>query len=166
LRRLRLPLPKHSGSPSPGQQYFPLARRLIACAALCQALGACAVTTPFGEGVDSQPTGLISAAPQPPKPAALPASLDDEDRRRAMGALSIALDPQGNGAPVRWDNPVSKAHGQVTPIGFAFPSKDVVCRKFSAQFETRVGSRTDQGSACRDKNADWTIAELRPAKAE
>ena len=166
---MRLPLLQHSESPSLGQQYFPLARRLIACAALCQALVACAVTAPFGEGVDSQPTGSIpaaAAAGKPSKPAALPAALDDEDRRRAMGALAIALDPQGNGAPVRWDNPVSKAHGQVTPVGFAFPSKDLVCRKFSAQFDTPAGARIEQGSACRDKNADWTIAELAPVKAD
>ena len=66
---------------------------------------------------------------------------------------------------MRWDNPVSKAHGQITPIGFAFPSNDLICRKFSARFDTAAGDRVEEGSACRDKNAEWKIAELQPAKA-
>jgi surface antigen len=167
IRPVRLPSFQHSESPLSGQQYFRLARRLIACACLCQALAACAVATPLGEQIDPQPTGSISAPPvQDAASSRLPASLDEEDRRRALGALAIALDPQGNGASVRWDNPVSKAHGEITPIGFAYPSNDLICRKFSARFDTVGGSRMEQGSACRDKNANWTIAELQPAKAE
>lgn len=164
---MRLPSFQHSEPPLPGHQYFRLARRLIACALLCRSLAACAVATPFSEGVDAQPTGSISApAPQADASPRLLAWLDDEDRRRALGAMAIALDPLGNGASVRWDNPMSKAHGQITPIGFAFPSKDLICRKFSARFDTAAVARVEEGSACRDKNAEWTIAELRPAKAE
>jgi surface antigen len=165
--RLRLFPPQHSQPSSRRQQFFPLARRLIGCGLLCQSLAACAVATPFGGDFDPNPTGSIAAArPKTAEPAALPASLDEEDRRRALGALAIALDPQGNGASVRWDNPVSKAHGQVTPVGYAYPSKDVICRDFSAQFDTRAGAHAAQGAACRDKSAQWTIAELRPAKAD
>ncbi|MGO8739991.1 RT0821/Lpp0805 family surface protein [Rhodoblastus sp.] len=163
---MRLPSFQHSDSPSRGQQDFPLARRLIACALLCQSLAACAVATPLGEGIDAQPTGSILAPP--PQGAAashLPATLDEEDRRRVLGALAIALDPQGNGASVRWDNPVSKAHGQIAPIGLAYPSKDLICRKFSARFDSPAGARLEEGSACRDKSAEWKIAELKPAKA-
>lgn len=117
-----------------------------------------------GGGVDREPTGSIAA--RPAAAPALPSSLDEEDRRRAMGALAIALDPQGNGAPVHWDNPQSKAHGQIAPVGFAYPNKSLVCRKFTAQFVTASGNREAAGSACRDKNADWTLAELKPNKAE
>ncbi len=163
---MRLPLFQHSEPPSPGRQDFPLARRLIACALLCQGLAACAVATPLDGGIDAEPTGSISAPP--PQGAAsshLPLALDEEDRRRVLGALAIALDPQGNGASVRWDNPVSNAHGEITPVGFAYPSKDLICRKFSARFDTPASSRLEQGAACRDKNAQWKIAELQPAKA-
>jgi surface antigen len=165
--RLRLFPLQHSQPSSRRQHFFPLARRLIGCALLCQGLSACAVATPFGGDFDASPTGSISG----PKakvadPAALPASMDEEDRRRALGALAIALDPQGNGATVRWDNPVSKAHGQVTPLGYAYPSKDVICRDFSALFDTRAGAQAAHGAACRDKSAQWAIAELRPAKAD
>jgi surface antigen len=115
-------------------------------------------------GADSEPTGSIASASPPRAAPALPASLDDEDRRRALGALDIALDPQGNGATVHWDNPVSKARGSVTPAGFAYPQNDLVCRAFSAQFVTASGTQANQGAACRDKNAQWVIADLRPAK--
>lgn len=165
--RLRLPPLQHSDSSPRGQQNFPLARRLIACAVLCQSLAACAVATPFGGAIDSKPTGSIAPpTPSLPSPTALPATLDSEDRRRALGALAIALDPQGNGASVHWDNPVSKAHGLVTPMGYAYPANDLVCRDFSAQFDTSAGAETRRGAACRDKNAQWAIAELKPAKAD
>ncbi len=162
---MRLPPFQHSEPPSPERQDFTLARRLIACALLCQSLAACAVATPLDGGIDTQPTGSISAPP--PQGAAsshLPPSLDEEDRRRVLGALAVALDPQGNGASVRWDNPISKAHGEITPIGLAYPSKDLICRKFSVRFDTPAGSRLEEGAACRDKNALWKIAELQPAK--
>jgi len=162
---LRPHLLQNSQSSSRRQQDYPLARRLIACGILCQGLAACAVATPLANGIDPKPTGSINA-PTPKAPAALPATLDAEDRRRALGALAIALDPQGNGAAVHWDNPVSKAHGLVAPVGYAYPSNDLVCRDFSAQFDMPSGVQTRRGAACRDKSAQWTIAELRPAKAD
>lgn len=164
---MRLFSPQHSEPAPLGHPFFPLARRLIGCALLCQGLAACAVATPFGTGVDSAPTGSIAkAANKPAATPALPAALDEEDRRRALGALAIALDPQGNGASVHWDNPVSKARGQVTPVGYAYPSNDLICRDFSAQFDTGAGAQSGRGAACRDKSAQWTISELRIAKAD
>lgn len=137
----------------------------MACgAALLQVLGGCTLISPMG-GVDPESTGSIATAPAKPR-VVLPATLDEEDRRRALGALAIALDPQGNGAPVRWDNPVSKARGTVTPAGFAYPENDLVCRAFSAQFETSAGAQAHRGSACRDKNAQWIVSDLRPANKD
>jgi surface antigen len=157
--------PQHSEPSLRGQHFFPLVLRLVGGLALCQGLAACSVTAPLG--VDASPTGSISAPPQKEtaKPS-LPASLDEEDRRRALGALAIALDPQGNGASVNWDNPVSKAHGKVTPMGYAYPANDLICREFAAQFDTKAGAQAARGSACRDKSAQWSIAALQPAKAE
>ena len=129
---------------------------------VCQALAACALAGPPGAS-DSEPTGSIAPVAAKKSPG-LPVALDDEDRRRALGALAIALDPQGNGATVHWDNPISKARGSVTPAGFAYPANDLICRDFNAQFTTASGPETARGAACRDKNAQWTLAELRPAK--
>lgn len=133
---------------------------------MCQALAACAVGNPLGGpsgATDSEPTGSIPTVAAKKTPG-LPTALDDEDRRRALGALAIALDPQGNGAAVHWDNPVSKARGSVTPAGLAYPANDLICRKFNAQFNTASGPEIARGAACRDKSAQWTLAELRIAK--
>ena len=121
-------------------------------------LGGCSVVTSLKSDVDAQATSSI--APDAPARPALPAGLDEEDGRRAMGALGIALDPQGNGATVNWDNPVSKSHGLVTPVGFAYPENGLICRKFSARFETTAGAESRSGAACRDKNAVWTLTDF------
>ena len=158
-------LPSIHSVPAPrGLQIFSSLRRIVCGLALFQALGGCTLITPMG-GADPEPTGSIAAAPTKPR-AFLPATLDEEDRRRALGALAIALDPQGNGAPVRWDNPVSKARGTVTPAGFAYPENDLVCRAFSAQFETSAGAQAQRGAACRDKNAQWIVSDLRPTNRD
>ena len=116
-------------------QFFAVARAVLVCAMAGLAASGCSIVTPLAPDVDAEPTGSIAhVAP------ALPKALDDEDRRRALGALALALDPQGNGATVRWDNPVSEAHGLVTPLGYAYPAKELVCRQFSAKFETRAGN--------------------------
>ena len=144
----------HRAPASRGPQIFRCALRAAALIALGQALGGCAMSLGGAlGGVDSEPTGSISTAAKPAPPS-LPAALDEEDRRRALGALAIALDPQGNGTTVRWDNPISKAHGSVTPAGFAYPSNDLVCRGFSAEFDATAFAEAARGVACRDKNAN------------
>ncbi|MBB4197129.1 hypothetical protein CCR94_13915 [Rhodoblastus sphagnicola] len=124
------------------------------------ALSGCSVVNPLNPDVDMQATGSVAGAPATPAKTALPAGLDAEDRHRALGALGVALDPQGNGAAVRWDNPVTKARGLVTPVGFAYPENGLICRKFSARFETATGAKSRAGAACRDKNAVWTLSEI------
>ena len=151
-----------SKTTSRGLQFFAEGLRLVLGLTALAVLPGCSIVSPLNEDVDMQATGSI-AAPARKKPA-LPAALDEEDRRRAMGALSIALDPQGNGATVRWDNPVSKSHGLVTPLGYAYPDRDLICRKFSAIFDTMAGAETDKGAACRDKDADWSLAEIHKAE--
>jgi len=155
LARSRL-LP--SKTPPRGLLFFAIFRTVaLGCvSALC----GCSVAGALDSDVDKQATGSIGPAVAAPARPVLPASLDEEDSRRAMGALGIALDPQGNGATVHWDNPVSKAHGLVTPVGFAYPDNGVICRKFAARFETRTGAESRTGAACRDKNAVWTLTDL------
>lgn len=161
--------------PASGRRQYRL--RFLGITALflaCQALTACSIVTQLKPDVDQEPTGSIGPtrvgaqaglnSPLHPPVAALPASLDVEDQRRALGALAIALDPQGNGATVRWENPVSKAHGALTPVGFAYPNNGLICRRFTAQIESVGVNQSARGVACRDKDADWTLAEYLPAQ--
>ncbi|MGH6800680.1 MAG: RT0821/Lpp0805 family surface protein [Methylocella sp.] len=61
--------------------------------------------------------------------------LDAEDWRRAKAALSTALDPQGNGSLVGWDNPDSGNKGSFTPVGKPFPMEAGICRVFLAEVD-------------------------------
>ena len=49
--------------------------------------------------------------------SSLASLLDAEDWRRAKAALSTALDPQGNGSLVGWDNPDSGNKGRLIHSG-------------------------------------------------
>ncbi len=102
---------------------------------------------------DEDATGAIPAAP-------LERLLEPEDWRRAKAALSTALDPQGDGAPVSWDNPQSGVKGSFAPTGKAYPSDAKICRRFSTEVERKAGARTMQGVACADKTGEWTIGEI------
>jgi surface antigen len=90
--------------------------------------------------------------------------LDPEDWRRAKAALSTALDPQGNGALVGWDNPDSGNKGSFRPVGKAYPLDSGICRVFLAEIDRKGEEQTLQGTACSDKQGQWTIAEAKPWK--
>lgn len=92
----------------------------------------------------------------------LAGDLDSEDRRRAAAALGTALDPQGEGGGVNWDNPQTGAKGKFTPVGLAYPTDGKICRAFLAEVATREQSERLQGTACRERTVEWTLTEVRP----
>ena len=94
----------------------------------------------------------------------LSSALDSEDWRRAQSALSVALDPQGNGAAVNWDNPKSGMKGSFIPAGDAVPAGEKICRPFSAELGGSTPSEHLLGVGCRDKAGEWTIDDVKPAK--
>lgn len=108
----------------------------------------------------SDVTGSISRPKAPP----LSPDLDAEDWRRAQGALALALDPQGNGAPVAWDNPQTKVEGIFIPAGPAFARDGKVCRAFTAKLGGTHPARELQGDACREKDGEWTLGPVKPVK--
>ena len=71
----------------------------------------------------SVPDGLPRAPDEPTRPRSrrraspspLSPELGEEDWRRAKAALAVALDPQGAGARVSWDNPDTDAEGRLHP---------------------------------------------------
>lgn len=108
-------------------------------------------------GAPEDVTGSI-ARPAP----RLSRRLDAEDMRRAMAAMSTALDPQGSGASVNWDNPRSGAKGSFIPVGQAYPLDARICRAFLAEVWADDGAEKLQGAACREKSAEWTLSEIKP----
>ena len=73
--------------------------------------------------------------------SSLASLLDAEDWRRAKAALSTALDPQGNGSLVGWDNPDSGNKGSFTPVGKPYPLAAGICRCLSRRGRSQ-GRRT------------------------
>lgn len=109
---------------------------------------------------------LASLVPEPgdvlttgslPRARSLGLLPQSEDWRRASAALATALDPQGNGARVSWDNPESGAAGSIAAADAPYLEGDLVCRRFAAV--TRLGQSEESyaGHACRNGPGDWRI---------
>lgn len=100
-------------------------------------------------------TGSLSTVPFGPL-------LGEEDRRREMAALSTALDPQGDGSTVHWENPTSGNKGAITPVGHAYPADAKVCRAFLGEM-SRSGDKTSiQGTACTASAGQWAVRDMKP----
>jgi surface antigen len=100
---------------------------------------------------------------EPPEQAS-PALLDSGDWLRAKAALSAALDPNGDGALIGWENPASGDKGSFMPVGKAYPSASGVCRVFLAKVDRNGTEQSLQGTACADKQGEWRIAGAKPWK--
>jgi surface antigen len=137
--------------------------RLVSSLALVAAalgLAGCSAAIPLPAFVSKDDvTGSIRKPVSP-----LSASLDAEDWRRASGALAVALDPQGSGAPVRWDNPTSGTKGVFTPVGDAQPVDGRICRAFLSELGGAHPVQSLQGTGCRDKSGDWEVTDVKPWK--
>jgi surface antigen len=135
--------------------------KLVAAGLIALSASACSYS--FGlSGLDEdepKSTGAIGAKAV----TSLSAELDDEDWRRAKAALAVALDPQGPGTQVSWDNPASARKGTFTPTGAPFVKDDQICRAFSAHLGGPSASAL-QGTACRPSGGEWTLKEVRPLK--
>jgi surface antigen len=129
------------------------------------ALSASACSYSFGvAGLDEEePEATGTIAPIVATP--LSPDLNEEDWRRAKAALSVALDPQGPGTQVSWDNPETSMKGTFTPTGTPFVKNDEICRTFSAHLSGPT-SASLQGTACRPSGEEWAIKEIKPAKGE
>jgi surface antigen len=86
---------------------------------------------------------------------------DEEDRRRAAAALSTALDPQGDGRLVRWENPTTGNKGSFTAVGHAYPADTRVCRAFLGTVRQSDDDKTIQGTACTVAAGEWVITETK-----
>lgn len=124
---------------------------------LALAAGGCSISMPLGSvtGDHDGPTGSTEA------PSPLSREHGVEDWRRARAALGVALDPQGTGAGVSWDNPDSGAKGNFSAVGQPFVQDDEVCRAFLAVLHGPAEA-TLQGTACRPSGGEWSIKEVKP----
>lgn len=151
-------------------------RALAAATALAFLCAGCSVSFPMlglsGKGEDeiaekSMTTSSILPARGGDRTVALAglaSELGPEDLRRADGAMGVALDPQGNGAAVSWDNPQSGIKGAFIPVGGPFLRSDEICRAFIASVQTQVRPLKLQGTACRPSGGEWAVKDMSPWK--
>jgi surface antigen len=104
-------------------------------------------------------TGSISKIP-----STFGKDLGQEDWRRAHAALTVALDPQGNGKPVKWDNPDTAMRGSVNPTGLPYVSNDEICRDFLASVVAPKASRFVRGTGCKPSGGTWELKRLKSAQ--
>jgi surface antigen len=137
--------------------------KLLAVGLIALSTSACSFSFGLSALDDDEPksTGAIGTKAVAP----LSADLDDEDWRRAKAALAVALDPQGPGTQVSWDNPATTMKGTFTPVGAPFVKNDEICRSFSAHLSGPSASSL-HGTACRPSGGEWTIQEVKPLKAQ
>lgn len=135
-------------------------RRILLAGIVCLPLAACSISmplSPFGAAQEPLTTGSIG----PVSPLA--EKHDHEDWRRARAALAVALDPQGPGTRVSWDNPETGNGGAFESASKAYVKDDRVCRDFAAELSFAEKSpRAVSGIACRMSEADWRIDTLAP----
>ena len=123
-------------------------------------LSACSFSLPSIVPSPEDATGSIGRADGSP----LSPEIGGEDWRRARGALAIALDPQGNGTAVAWDNSDTQLKGSITPVGQPYVKADEVCRAFLASIVRPSHETSLQGTACKLGGGEWAIREIRPFK--
>ena len=129
---------------------------------LATALGLCGCSTAIPLPSFISHDDVTASIRKPVSP--LSSALDSEDWRRANGALAVALDPQGSGASVRWDNPATGVKGTFTPVGEAQAIDGRVCRAFVSELGGAHPAQSLQGTGCRDKTGDWTVSDVKPWK--
>ena len=99
-----------------------------------------------------------------PATAPLSPHLDAEDWRRAQAAFSLAVDPQGSGQVVNWENPATKRKGSFIPAGNLVLAENTVCRPFRATLVEQLNGKPVEthhlGRACRTGPGEWAMREV------
>lgn len=132
---------------------------------LAPVLGACSLTLHLASFQKDPETTASIGNPA----AALDPVLDQEDWRRAQSALSLAVDPQGSGQPVNWDNPASKRRGSFVPAGDLVLIEGTVCRAFTATIVEVAPQHKETrraGRACRIGPGEWALRMPAASEAE
>lgn len=141
---------------STGRETLAILTAMGLAVGLSPVLGGCSFAIPALTPAPEETTGSIRRIEE-----RLSSELSAEDWRRAKGALALALDPQGNGRPVKWDNPESRMAGEIAALGSPFVDSDEVCRRFRATIDPPAAPpKRVEGQACRLSPDEWAIRDV------
>lgn len=135
--------------------------RVFAAGLIALTTSACSLSYSLVSLEVDEPETTASIAPKALSP--LSPDLNDEDWRRAKAALAVALDPQGAGTIVAWENPETTMKGSFTPAAPPFVKDDEICRTFTALI-TGPAVHSLTGTACRPSGGEWAIKDVKPTK--
>jgi surface antigen len=106
---------------------------------------------------------LVSAAPPTPTTTTVP----EVDWRASKAAFSQAMNRTDAGASVMWDNPLTGAHGSITPLSKAGPTEHGrTCRAFLLSRVQGEDESWHQGEACLAGKVGWKVVAVRPLAAK
>jgi len=142
------------------------AGKILVAGLVALSTSACSFSLGMAGMGDEEPktTGSVVSADIHAVSSPLSPDLNEEDWRRAKAALGLALDPQGPGTQVSWDNPETTMKGNFTPAGAPFVKNDEICRTFDAHLSGPTNASL-RGTACRLSGEEWAIKEIKPAGA-
>ena len=124
-------------------------------------IAACSVPNQLGSSFNraddgGDVTGSIAAAK-----SGQPLPLTSTDLAVA-GAAAAALLERGGEASASWENPLTGAHGTVTPFASAYRQGGAECRDFLTSYVRDTSEARLQGEACRDGFGRWDVRDIRP----
>ena len=109
-------------------------------------------------GSISRPVGLPAKRPAA---AVVPS---ETDLAYARAAASDVLAHDGKDASVPWQNPITGAGGNITPLATAYIEGGQSCRDFMASYVHGESQDWLRGAACRKSQGSWEVKSLKSLK--
>jgi len=86
--------------------------------------------------------------------------ISNADLAVASAVTTALLEQDGASGP--WENPLTGAHGTVTPVAAAYRDNGIECRDFLASYVREKAEAWMQGEACRNGFGRWEVRNFKP----
>ena len=105
---------------------------------------------------DGDTTGSITGAM-----FGVPSIVSATDLAATRAAASALLESEDSKANAAWDNPLTGAHGIVTPVATTYRDGNAQCHDFLSSYRRETVEAWLQGEACRNPSGAWELRSLR-----
>ena len=121
-------------------------------------VAACTMPAPFGSFSrdDRDTTASISGRFAPAS------AFSNTDVAAASAATSTLFERSAGEASTTWENPLTGAHGTITPLATAYRDNGIECRDFLASYVREKAEAWMQGEACRNIAGRWDVRDMKP----